>query len=91
MDIGTYMEEVVQGLTEAWGLTQSHVHKAQDRQKRHHDQQATALSFRDRVLVLYEPSAKSSKAHTFARPFSGPHRIVCLYQNGADIRPVEKP
>ena len=92
VDLVTYTEQVVQGLTEAWGLAQSHVHRAQDRQKKVHDQHAVAPSFqvRDRVF-LYESAAKSSKAHKFARPFSGPHRIVCLYQNGADIRPVDKP
>ena len=92
VDLATYKEQVVQGLTEAWGLAQSHVRRAQDRQKKVHDQHAVAPSFQvgDRVF-LYEPAAKSSKAHKFARPFSGPHRIVCLYQNGADIRPVDKP
>ena len=42
-------------------------------------------------VFLYEPAAKSSKAHKFARPYSGPHRIVHLYQNGAEVCLVEKP
>ena len=37
------------------------------------------------------PSCKQGKAHKFARPFRGPHRIVNLYDNGADIRPVDRP
>ena len=87
----TYKEKVVQGLTEVLGLAQSHVRRAQDRQKEVHDQHAVAPFFQveDRVF-LYE-LAKSSKAHKFAKPFSGPHRIICLYQNGTDIRPVDKP
>ena len=92
VDLVTYKEEVVQSLTEAWGLAQSHVRKAQDKQKRLHDQRAAEPSFRfgDRVF-LYEPAAKSSKAHKFARPYIGPYRIVCLYQNGAEVHPVDKP
>ena len=92
LDIVTYKEEVVQGLTEVWGVAQSYVRKAQDKQKRLYDQHAAEPSFQvgDRVF-LYEPAAKSSKAHKFARPYGGPYRIVCLYQNGAEIRPVDKP
>ena len=64
VDVGTYKEKIVQGLTEAWGLAQSHVHRAQDRQKKVHDQHAVAPSFQvgNRVF-LYELAAKSSKAH----------------------------
>ena len=92
LDIVTYKEVVVQGVTEVWGVAQSHVRKAQDKQKRSHDQHAAEPSFQvgDRVF-LYEPAAKSSKAHKFARPYGGPYCIVCLYQNGAEIRPVDKP
>ena len=92
VDVGMYKEQVVLGITEAWGLDQSLVCRAQDRQKRVHDQHTVAPFFQvgDRVF-LYELAAKSSKAHKFARTFSGPHRIICLYQNGADIRPVDKP
>ena len=69
VDVGTYKEKIVQGLTEAWGLAQSHVHRAQDRQKKVHDQHAVAPSFQvgNRVF-LYELAAKSSKAHKFACP-----------------------
>ena len=72
VDIITYNEEVIQGLTNAWRLAQSQVRMAQDKQKRVHDQHAAAPSFRvdDRVF-LYKPAAKSSKAQKFARPFSG--------------------
>ena len=42
-------------------------------------------------VFLYVPSAKQGKAHKFARPFRGPYRIINLYDNGADIRPVDRP
>ena len=91
VDLATCKEQVVQGLTEAWGLAQSHVCRVQDRQKKVHDQHAVAPSFLvgDRVF-LYEPAAKSSKAHKFARPFSGPHMHMPVSER-ADIRPVDKP
>ena len=52
-----YKEKVVQGLTEAWGLAQSHVRRAQNTLKKVHDQHAVAPSFQsgDRVF-LYEPT-----------------------------------
>ena len=70
-------------LTRVRGVAQSHVRRAQDKQKRLHDQHAAEPSFQvgDRVF-LYEPAAKSSKAHRFVRPYGGPFRIVHLYQNG---------
>ena len=43
----------------------------------------------DRVFV-FKPAAKSGKAYKFARPFHGPYRIVKLYDNGADVRPVDR-
>ena len=42
-------------------------------------------------MFLFVPSIKQGKAHNFARPFRGPYRVVSLYENGADIRPVDRP
>lgn len=42
-------------------------------------------------MFLFVPSIKQGKAHKFARPFRGPYRIMQLYENGADIRPVDHP
>ena len=69
----------------------SHVCRTQDKQKRLHDQHAAEPSFQvgERVF-LYEPRVKSSKAYKFVRPYGGPYRSVCLYQNGAEIHPVDK-
>ena len=91
-DVGSYQEELVIGLQEAWEMARAHVKKAQRRQQRNYDKRATPVTLRkgDRVY-LHVPSAKQGKAHKFARPFRGPYRIVSLYNNGADIRPVDKP
>ena len=42
-------------------------------------------------MFLFGPAAKSSKAYKFARLCGGLYRIVCLYQNGAEVLPVDKP
>ncbi len=44
----------------------------------------------DRVFV-YMPVARSGKAYKQSRPFHGPYRIVKLFENGAAVRPVDKP
>ena len=91
-DVGSYQEELVTGLQKAWELARQQVKKAQQRQRRNYDRTAGPVKLRvgDRVY-LYIPTAKRGKAHKFARPFRGPYRVVHLYDNGADIRPVDKP
>jgi len=42
-------------------------------------------------VFLYMPAAKSNKAYKFAKLFQGPHRIVWLYDNGAELQPVDHP
>lgn len=44
----------------------------------------------DRAFV-FMPAAKQGKNRKFARPFRGPYCIVTLYDNGAEVRPVDKP
>ena len=91
-EIGSYLEELVTSLQEAWEIARSQVKRAQKRQQRNYDKTAKPVPLRkgDRVF-LYVPSAKQGKAHKFARPFRGPYRIINLYDNGADIRPVDCP
>ena len=36
-------------------------------------------------------AAKSGKTYKLSRPFHGPYRIVTLHDNGADVRPVDRP
>ena len=39
-------------------------------------------------MFVYMPAARSGKAYKLSRPF---HGIVKMYENGADVRPVDKP
>ena len=73
-------------------MARDQVKKAQKRQKKNYDRKSGDVSLRvgDRVF-LFVPSMKQGKAHKFARPFRGPYRVVSLYENGADIRPVDRP
>ena len=92
VDVSSYREALVTDLSEAWKLAQAQTKKAQRKQKANYDRTAKEPPLRvgDRVF-LYVPSAKRGKAHKFARPFKGPYRVVHLYDNGADIRPVDRP
>ena len=91
-DLNSYKGELVVGMAEAWSAAQTQVRKAQKRQKVQHDRHATDSRFQvgDRVYV-YMPAEKRGKAYKFARPFRGPFRVVTLYENGADVRLVDKP
>ena len=79
-------------MSDAWELARHHIKKAQRKQKAIHDRHSKEVPLRvgDRVF-LHVPAAKQGKAHKFARPFRGPYRVVELYENGADIRPVDRP
>lgn len=92
LDIDDYRSELTTGFSEAWKLAQENVRKAQQKQKRHHDRRAKEPKLRkgDRVFV-YMPAAKRGKAHKFARPFSGPYRVVELFNNGAEVNLIAKP
>ena len=48
------------------------------------------LKVDDRVF-LQVPLLKKGSAYKFARQFRGPYRVLQLYDNGADIRLVDKP
>ena len=91
-DLNSYREELVLGLGEAWDLARSNVKKAQKRQKKNYDRtlKDVPLKVGDRVF-LFVPAMKQGKAHKFARPYRRPYRVVELYANGADIRPVDRP
>ena len=79
-------------LQDAWTRAKKKVEEAQKQQKRQYDKKSRMPVFAegDRVFV-YKPSAKSCKAYKFARPFHGPYRIIKLYDNGVDVRPVDRP
>ena len=84
VDVDTYKEKIVQGLTEAWGLAHAHVCRAQDRQKKVH-----ALSFHvGKRVFLYELAAKSSKAHKFACPVEIVNQ-ECITVGASSTPPVD--
>ena len=43
----------------------------------------------DRVYV-YMPAERLGKAYKFARPFKGPYRILTMFDNGAEVKLIEK-
>ncbi len=73
-----YNSQVAAGLAEAW--------------KTQHDCRAKDPGFQvgDRVFV-FMPGEKLGKAHRLARPFKGPYRIVAMYDNGAEVKLIDKP
>ena len=91
-DADDYRSTVLSNLQNAWSAAKKNVEQAQKRQKKQHDKKSRMPIFSegDRVFV-FMPAAKSCKAYKFARPFHGPYRIVKLYDNGADVRPIDRP
>ena len=92
VDLDDYKTELTDGLTTAWNVAQDQIRKSQQRQKKYYDRSAgrTKISVGDRVF-LYVPSAKTGKAHKFARPFHGPYRVLEVTSNDARIVPVHTP
>ena len=92
VDLEDYKADLVANLSDAWGLAQDNVQRAQKRQKYQHDRRATSHKYQigERVFV-YQPSAAQGKARKFARPFHGPYRILELTPTNASVRPVDKP
>ena len=92
INLESYGSELVVRMSEAWELAQRHIKKAQRRQKTYHDRNSRSVPLQvgDRVS-LHVPAAKQGRAHKFAHPFRGPYRVIELYKNGADIRPVGCP
>ena len=74
--------------SEAWGLAQSNIKKAQKKQKEQHDKRArdVPLKIGQRVF-LHVPSLKSGPAHKLARPYW----ITALHPNGAELQSVDHP
>ena len=91
-DIDTYKSEVNERLASAWELVREQVEKAQHKQKKQHDRHSRDPGFKvgERVFV-YMPAELRGKAYKFARPFRGPYHILRLFENGAEVRLIEKP
>ena len=92
IDLSDYKMELSSSMAEAWEIARTSIKKAQRRQKQQHDRKARDPKFviGDRVFV-YMPASKSSQAYKFAKPFEGPYRIIAMYDNGADVRLVDRP
>ncbi len=92
VDLDDYKCQVATGLPEAWALARKNVEKAQQRQKIQHNRRAKDPRFQvdDRVFV-YMPGEKLGKVHKLARPFREPYSIVTVYDNGAEVRLIDKP
>ena len=73
-------------------LARANIEKAQKHQKTAHDRRARTPKYHvgDRLFVCM-PSAKTTKAYKFARPFHGPYRVVAVYDTGLEVRPVHLP
>ena len=92
LDVGSYQEKLVTSLGEAWEVAREQIKRAQERQHRNYNRHAqpAPLHVGDRVF-FHVPSAKRGNAHKFARPIRGLYCVIHLYENGADICPVEHP
>ena len=73
-ELGSYKEELVTHLEEAWELARKHIRKAQQKQKHNYDQRSKKVTLQvgDRVF-LFVPSAKQGKTHKFAVSFYEPY------------------
>ena len=92
VDLDDYKTELVTGLSEAWELARTYIKKAQARQKRTYDRRSKppTVAVGDRAFV-YMPKEATGPTHKFARPFSGPFRVIELTPTGAKVRPVDRP
>ena len=91
-ELDDYAREMTEQMTEAWKLAQESIGRAQKKQKRYYDQRSKKVlySVGERVFV-FMPSAKSTKAYKFARPFYGPYRVIAVHDAGLEVRPVDRP
>ena len=92
LELDDYKSTLVRELSSAWTRAQEAVAKAQKQQKQQYDKTATDCEFSvgDRVFVCM-PARKTGHLRKLACPFEGPYRVLALYPNGMDVRPVEKP
>ena len=92
MNVDMYKSEVAERLVSAWELAQVQVKKAQHKQNQQHDRSERDPGFKvgDHVYV-YMPAEHLGKAYKSARHFKGPYRILAMFDNGAEVKLIEKP
>ena len=76
---------VVQNLSDSWTTARQNV------QKQQYDKKTRMPTFQLAIVFVYMPATKSGKAYKLSRPFYGPYRIITLHDNGADVKPVDRP
>ena len=83
VELDDYKSELTVGLTDAWDLAREQVQKAQRRQKHQHDRHARdpGFSIGDRVFVYMQ----------VCKAIPGPYRITAMFENGAEVKPIDKP
>ena len=91
-DLDDYKSVLVREMGSAWGLTQESIKKAQKRKKTvlRQVREEFKVFCRDRVFVCM-PAKKTGHMRKLACPFQGPYRVLEVYTNGLDLRPVDKP
>ena len=92
ISIDDYKSFMQQALSDAWGLAQESIKKAQQKQKRQHDKRAKDFMFSpgERVFV-YMPAIRLGQAYKLTRPYKGPYRVIATYPNGVELQSVEHP
>ena len=92
LDLDDYKSTLVREMNSAWKSARDSVCKAQTRQKQHYDKLERNSEFHvgERVFVCM-PAKKTGQMRKLACPFQGPYRVLKVYPNGLDIRPVERP
>ena len=92
LDLDDYKTTLVREMSMAWEQAREAVHKAQKKQKYYYDKREQNAKFNvgDQVFVCM-PAKKTGPMRKLACPFQGPYRVMEVYPNGLDVRPVEKP
>ena len=90
-NLDDYRTEMSQRMAQAWDCAREQIIKAQKKQKQQHDRHAKDPSFQvgERVFV-YMPAAGQGEAYKFAKKFQGPFRIITMYDNGVELKDINR-
>ena len=83
--VGVDLLEMTQRMASVWECARQRISKAQKKHKQQHDRKAKDPGFQvgERVFV--------GEAYKFAKKFQGPFCIMAMYDNGVELRDVNKP
>lgn len=90
--VGTYIDELMERMSDAWRLARENIAKAQARQKKNFDKRAREPQFEvgDRVM-LHMPATKTGPLRKFALPNQGPYQITRKTDNNVFVVPENNP